>query len=109
MAVIVNAPGVFRFTAAASPARHLDAARLLGAEANGASPNEAGDVLAERIEALMRATAMPNGIGGVGFEKRDVTSLRAGALPQQRLLSNAPLPVGSEELERLFSDALRYW
>jgi hypothetical protein len=57
----------------------------------------------------MRATAMPNGIGGVGFEKRDVTSLRAGALPQQRLLSNAPLPGGSEELERLFSDALRYW
>jgi len=109
MAVIVNAPGVFRFTAAASPARHLDAARLLGAEANGASPHEAGDGLAERIEALMRATAMPNGIGGVGFEKRDVTSLRAGALPQQRLLSNAPLPVGSEELERLFSDALRYW
>ena len=109
MAVIVNAPGVFRFTAASNPMRHLDAARLLGAEAADASPGEAGDVLAERIEALMRATAMPNGIGGVGFEEGDVAALRAGALPQQRLLSNAPLPVGSEELERLFAGALRYW
>jgi len=109
MAVIVNAPGVFRYTARANPDRHLEAARLLGGEARDATPSEAGDALAERIEALMRATAMPNGIGAVGFSKDDVASLRAGALPQQRLLSNAPLPIGEEELERLFSDALSYW
>ena len=33
MAVIVNAPSAFRFTAEASPERHLEGARLLGADA----------------------------------------------------------------------------
>ncbi|MCG8669494.1 MAG: iron-containing alcohol dehydrogenase, partial [Pseudomonadales bacterium] len=40
--VIVNSPSVFRFTAHASPERHLDAAGRLGAETRGAAPEDAG-------------------------------------------------------------------
>jgi hydroxyacid-oxoacid transhydrogenase len=109
MAVIVNAPAVVRFTASTNPQRHLEAAALLGADVAGAGPADAGDVLARRIEALMRATGMPNGVGGVGFTRDDVASLRDGAAPQKRLLANAPRTVGPPELERLFYDALRYW
>ena len=109
MAVIVNAPAAARFTAAASPARHLEAAALLGADVRGAENAEAGDVLADRIESLMRATNMPNGIGALGFAESDLAALRDGAAAQRRLLANAPLPVGPEELERLFASAFRYW
>ena len=109
MAVVVNAPAVFRFTAEANPARHLEAAALLGADIAGVAQRDAGEILATRIEALMRATGMPNGTGGVGFDAHDGAMLRDGALPQQRLLANAPRTTGPGELEALFARALAYW
>ena len=109
MAVILNTPSVVRYTAPTNPTRHLRAAELLGADVRDATPAEAGEVLAERLEALMRATGIPNGLGGVGFDKADVPGLRDGTLPQQRLLANAPRPTAGLELEGLFAGALRYW
>jgi alcohol dehydrogenase class IV len=109
MAVIVNTPSVVRFTAPGDPARHLEAAALLGGDQRDAAASEAGDALAERITELMRATGMPNGVGGVGFSETDVPALRDGALAQQRLLANAPRPTGGAELESIFRTALRYW
>ena len=109
MAVIVNAPAVFRFTAEANPERHLEAAALLGAGIAGAAASDAGQILAQRIETLMRATGMPNGTGGVGFHASDVPALRAGAVPQRRLLANAPRPTGEDELDALFAATLAYW
>jgi hydroxyacid-oxoacid transhydrogenase len=109
MAVIVNAPAAVRFTAAADPKRHLNAASLLGADVRGAGLEDAGELLAGKIESLMRATNMPNGIGGVGFGEADLPALRDGAAAQRRLLANAPRPTGPAELERIFAEALRYW
>lgn len=109
MSVVVNAPAVFRFTAEACPERHLEAAGWLGADVGGAGPQDAGEVLAGHLIAVMRETAMPNGIGGVGYRVSDVPALTAGALPQARLLNNAPRTVGKAELGRLFESALAYW
>jgi alcohol dehydrogenase class IV len=109
MAVIVNAPAVFRYTASADPARHIEAARLLGADTHDAAPSEAGAALAQRIEELMRATKMPGGIAAVGFTRADIPHLRDGAAPQKRLLANAPRPIDGPELEALFESALQYW
>ena len=109
MAVILNSPASARFLAPANPARHLEAAALRGADVSGAGPEDAGDVLAGRIEALMRASGMPNGIGGVGFTRADIPKLRDGAAPQRRLLANAPSRVEGGELEALFASALAYW
>ena len=109
VSVVVNAPSVFRFTAGASPGRHLEAAALLGAEVRGAALSDAGDVVARALEKAMQDTAIPNGLHGVGYGERDLPGLVKGTLVQQRLLANSPLPVGEPELSDLFRRALRYW
>ncbi len=109
MSVIVNAPAVARHTASFCPERHLVATELLGGEIRGAGPGDEGEVLATRIIELMRATQMPNGLSGVGYEAGDVTALADGAFPQQRLLQNAPCLVEHHDLSELYSAALSYW
>ena len=109
MSVIVNAPAVFRHTAPYCAERHLEAAALLGGRTDDAVPGEAGEVLAERIIELMRATDMPNGIGGVGYGADDIAALTEGAFPQKRLLENAPCPIGKDDLSALYENALGYW
>ncbi|QRN95324.1 iron-containing alcohol dehydrogenase [Archangium violaceum] len=109
MAVIVNAPAVFRYTAEVSPERHLEAAQWLGADVRGATPGDAGEVLAAKIIQIMRAVHIPNGLGGVGYTEADVAALTEGAYPQQRLLQNAPREMTRPVLSELFHKALRYW
>ena len=109
MSVIVNAPAVFRFTGEASPERHIEAARLLGADTRDVRSEDAGEVLASEIIRIMRAGGMPNGLSGVGYTDEDVAALTEGAYPQQRLLQNAPREMSKPTLAELFRQAMRYW
>ena len=109
ISVIVDVPSVVRFTAPAMPARQLEIAALLGADLCGAAEDDAGEVLAEHIIRVMRDTAMPNGIGELGYGETDIEGLAEGAFAQQRLLSNSPVVVGMEELEGLYRGAGKYW
>jgi len=109
MSVILNAPAVFRFTAPADPARHLAAANMLGADAIGASPEDAGEILAQAIIRLMRLTGMPNGLSAVGFTPNDVDALVEGTLPQHRVTKLSPRPADRGNLRALFLDAMTYW
>src|SRR5262245_6216320 len=109
MAVVLNNPSVWRFTAECCPDRHLHAARALGANASDATPTDAGDVLAGRVIELMRATAMPNGLTALGFDASHLDALATGAEPQYRVIRNAPKDVGRDDLTALFRAALSYW
>ena len=109
MSVIVNAPSVFRNTAAACPERHLEGAGYLGANTGGAGPPDAGEIVGKRIIELMQATGIPNGIGGVGYDASDIPALIQGTMPQQRILRNAPMEIGEEHLHTMFEGALSYW
>jgi hydroxyacid-oxoacid transhydrogenase len=109
MAVVLNAPAVFRFTAAANPERHLWAARLMGVNTAGARPEDAGELLAGALVALMRRTGMPNGLGAVGYGPDDVPKLVEGTLPQHRVTKLSPRPFTEAELAQLFLDAMCYW
>ncbi len=109
MAVVLNNPSVWRFTAPCCPERHLHGAHCLGAAADGATAEDAGEVLAGRVIELMRATAMPNGLAALGFDERHVDALATGAEPQYRVIRNAPKDVGRADLEALFRSALSYW
>jgi hydroxyacid-oxoacid transhydrogenase len=109
ISVIVDAPSVVRFTASASPARHLEATRLLGGNVIGAGKEDAGEVLAGCIIQMMRDTDMPNGLAALGYGDGDVAALAKGAFAQQRLLANSPVAVNEEDLQALYRSASSYW
>jgi hydroxyacid-oxoacid transhydrogenase len=85
ISVILNAPAVFRFTAAVSPERHLEAAAALAADVRNCKPADAGDVLADRIVWFMRRLGVPNGLREVGYQPDDFPALVEGTLPQHRV------------------------
>jgi hydroxyacid-oxoacid transhydrogenase len=109
MSVILNAPAVFRFTAQANPQRHLYAASLMGAETDGARPDEAGEILAQAVIDLMRRAGMPNGLSAVGYGPADVEPLVEGTLPQHRVTKLSPRPAGAADLVHLFLDSMTLW
>ena len=109
MAVAVNAPAVVRHTGGLDPARHLEAAAMLGADVAGAGDADAGERLAAAIISLMRAIAIPNGLTGVGYDRADIPALVTGTMPQQRLLANAPCELPPPLVAMLFEGALHYW
>jgi len=109
MAVTLTAPARFRFTAPAAPERHLEAARLAGADTTGCTPDDGGEILASRIVSLMKETGMPNGLSAVGFTEKDVDRLVEGTLPQQRIIKLSPRSFTPEDLRQLFLDSLTCW
>jgi hydroxyacid-oxoacid transhydrogenase len=109
MAVVLNAPAAFRFTAPANPARHLEAARLLGSEPGSAGPQDGGELLASTLLRLMRRTGLPNGLAAVGYTEADIEALVQGTLPQHRVTRLCPRPFSAEELAGVFRASLRLW
>jgi hydroxyacid-oxoacid transhydrogenase len=87
----------------------MRAAQLLGADVNGASHEEAGDLIAERLIYILKKIGVPNGLGGVGYTVDDIPSLVEGTLPQHRVTKLAPRPTGASELTELFKDSMQLW
>ena len=109
MSVIMNAPAVLRFTGPTNPERHLHAARLMGADVSGASPEDAGEILADAIVDLIRQVDVPNVLSAIGYTPDDVDALVEGTLPQHRVVKLSPRPVDAPELRQLFLDSMTLW
>lgn len=109
VSVILNAPAVFRFTASASPERHLQAAEALGAKTDGVAAEDAGKVLSERIVWFMERLDVPNGLRAVGYGTEDIPALVAGTMPQHRVTKLSPKYAEEDDLAALFEDALDAW
>ena len=109
MSVILNAPAVFRYTASANPARHLEAAEALGTDVSNVHDADAGKVLADRITWFMRELKIPNGLKAIGYSSSDIDTLVEGTLPQHRVTKLSPRPAGPDELAKLFEEAMVAW
>jgi len=109
MSVILHAPSVFRYIASVNPERILKAAECLGASTKDADLKDAGEILAQKLISLMKATKMPNGLSAVGYEKEDIPLLVQGAWPQKRVIDNAPIKVTQEVLSNIYENAYSYW
>ena len=109
LSVILNAPAVFRFTAASSPHRHLQAAEALGVEIAHRRPDDAGRVVADRITWFMQRLGVPNGLRAVGYTPSDIPALAEGTLLQRRLTTLSPRPADLEQLSAMFQEAMVAW
>jgi len=109
MAVVLNAPAVFKFTASANPELHLYAAKLMGKDISDAKPEDAGEILASAIVELMKKVGMPNGLSALGYGPQDVDKMVAATLPQHRVTKISPRPAGAEDLKQLFLDSMELW
>jgi hydroxyacid-oxoacid transhydrogenase len=109
MAVVLNAPAAFRFTAPACPEKHLQAAEAIGADISQATLEDAGKILSDRVIEIMKRLNLPNGLSGIGFSREDIPKLVEGTLPQHRVIKLSPRPVEAEDLTRIFEDAMIYW
>jgi len=109
ISVILNAPAVFRYTAAAAPERHLRAAAALGADASHAASADAGKILSDHLLGLMRRLGVPNGLGELGYTSSDIPALVEGTLPQHRVTKLSPRLAAADDLAELFEAALVAW
>ncbi|HEX5106908.1 MAG TPA: hydroxyacid-oxoacid transhydrogenase [Vicinamibacterales bacterium] len=109
LSVILNAAAVFRFTAAASPARHLEAAAALGADVAKRHPSDAGAILADRIVSFMQRLGVPNGLRAIGYTSSDIPALVEGTLLQQRITKLSPRAASAEDLSKLFEQSMTAW
>jgi hydroxyacid-oxoacid transhydrogenase len=109
MSVALHAPAVFRFTAPANPELHLYGARLMGAETEGADPEDAGEILANAIVRLMQSVGMPSGLAAVGFALEDVEELVEKTLPQHRVTKLSPRPASGADLAQMFIESMQIW
>lgn len=109
MSVVLHAPAVFKFTGMTDPERHLNCARIMGADISKVKPEESGVVLAERITSMMKRLKIPNGLKAVGFTESDIPALVEGTLPQHRVTKLSPRPVGIPELTLLFKESMEVY
>jgi hydroxyacid-oxoacid transhydrogenase len=109
MAVVLNAPAVFKFTASADPELHLYAAKLMGKDVSDAAPEDAGAILSGAIVELMQKVGMPNGLSAVGYGPADVDKMVAATLPQHRVTKLSPRPADAQDLKQLFLDSMVLW
>ena len=109
ISVILNTPAVVRFTAPASPERHLRAAAALGADIERASTEDAGEILADRVIHFMRMLDVPNGLSAVGYTTADIPGLVEGTLPQHRVTKLSPKPANESDLTSLFEASMTIW
>jgi len=109
VSVVLSAPAVFRFTASASPERHLQAAAALGIDVAGRHAADAGEVLAEWLLRLMQDLKLPNGLGAIGFTSADAPRLAQGAVLQHRVTKLSPRPASEEDLAKLFEESMKLW
>ena len=106
LSVVLNAPAVFRFTASASPERHLAVAEALGVDTHACRREDAGSILADRITWFNDRLHLPNDLRELGYTSADVPMLVEGALLQRRLTALSPRPIGAQELGAMFEEAL---
>lgn len=108
LSVILSAPAALRFTAAACPERHREAALALGASPADAraAADDPGALLHQQLLRLLRASALPCDLRAVGYGADAIPALAEGTLLQARLLGNAPRAVDRAALLGLFAAAL---
>jgi hydroxyacid-oxoacid transhydrogenase len=109
LSVVLTAPAVFKWTAAADPDKHLQAAQLLGANINNVKAADAGLLIADTLVNLLGRwqAFVPDGLNAVGYTNDHLEMLVKGTLPQKKVLDVSPRKVNPDDIRTLISDSMR--
>ncbi|KAI6172795.1 Hydroxyacid-oxoacid transhydrogenase [Aphelenchoides besseyi] len=107
LSVVTTAPADFIFTTPAYPQRHLEAANLLGADLpSTASEDLIANRLADLIRGYMQDYKVPNGLGDLGFDRRDVDKLADRAAASLKKGAIAPRDPDVDALSQIYEKSL---
>ncbi|GAA1890445.1 iron-containing alcohol dehydrogenase [Lapillicoccus jejuensis] len=98
-------PHVIRYNARATPDRFVALARAVGLPVDGLPGEEAAELLAEHVRGLADDVGVPRGLRELGVDESVLTQLATTTLDDACLTTN-PRSASSDELVRLFRDAL---
>jgi len=99
-------PAVFRFNAEATPERHADVARALGAapQSTALATALAG---AEQLEQLTRDCGVDTNLAHRGIDRSAISHLASAAMNVQRLLRNNPRDIQQADAESIYAQCFR--
>ena len=99
-------PHVFRFNAEASPERHADVARALGA---APQPTTLATALAgaAQLEQLTHDCGVDTNLTHYGIDRCSIPHLAAAAMTVQRLLRNNPRDITQADAEFIYAQCFR--
>eukprot|EP00128_Syssomonas_multiformis_P003609 Colp12_sorted_trinity150504_noHs@7834 len=108
MGVILCAPASVRLCAPHCPDRHLTCATLLKADTKGATPADAGEILAKELERLIHSSGFPAGLHAVGYSREGLEALVEPCFQQKRVVDNAPFSVTRDDIRAMYMGAFEY-
>ncbi|XP_016286989.2 hydroxyacid-oxoacid transhydrogenase, mitochondrial [Monodelphis domestica] len=109
LSVVLTSPAVFTFTSQMFPERHLETAKILGAEVRTAKIKDAGLILADTLRKFLFDLNVDDGLAAIGYSKADIPALVKGTLPQERVTKLAPRSQSEEELSALFEASMKLY
>jgi alcohol dehydrogenase len=98
-------PHVIRFNAVEVPDRFIPLAQAAGLAVGGAGGEEAGNMLADKVQAMAAELGVPRGLAQLGVREADIATLARSALADACLATN-PRPAAHDDLVALFRAAL---
>jgi len=98
-------PHIIRFNALEVPDRFIPLAQAAGLAVGGAGGEEAGNMLADKVQAIAAELGVPRGLAQLGVREADIQTLARSALADACLATN-PRPAAHDDLVALFRGAL---
>jgi alcohol dehydrogenase len=98
-------PHIIRFNAVEVPDRFIPLAQAAGLAVGGVGGEEAGNMLADKVQAIAAELGVPRGLSQLGVREADIETLARSALADACLATN-PGPAAHDDLVALFRAAL---
>ena len=98
-------PYVTEFNLSANLPKYAIVARMLGAETDGLSPQEAAEKGTEAIKALAKDIGIPLHLRDLGVPREALEGMAVATMDVTRLLANNPRPLTLDEVRQIWQNA----